>query len=135
MKILIDNFCLAAGGGESPAGLSINGRQPVQISRGLHAANATVLPLGGRTNTIAFSVTREHPSHGAAEGFLFAHAATLPESGTATFLCEDVDGPQVQYTAVAAAITADDGTQNGANTTHQYTLVCGAITGGELGQG
>ena len=132
MKIFIDNFCLAAGGGESPAGLSINGSQPVQISRPLHAANATILPLGGRVNTIAFAVIREHPSHGAAEGFLFAHAATLPESGNATFLCEDVDGPQVQYVAAAAAVTADDGTLNGTNTTHQYTLVCGEITGGEL---
>ena len=133
MKISIDNFCLAAGGSESPAGLSINGSQPVQISRALGVPSAAVLPLAGRVNTIAFAVTREHPSHGAAEGFLFAHAATLPESGTATFLCEDADGgPQVQYTAAAAAITVDDGTQNGANTTHKYTLVCGAITGGEL---
>ncbi len=132
MRIFIDQFCLVAGGGESPEGLSINGSQPVQISRLLHVANATVLPLGGRVNTIAFSVTREHTSHGAAEGFLFAHAATLPESGTATFLCEDVDGPQVQYAAAAVAVTADDGTLNGNHTTHRYTLVCGAITGGEL---
>ena len=133
MKIFIDNFCLAAGGGESPEGLSINGSQPVQISRLLHAANATILPLGGRVNTIAFAVTREHPSQGAAEGFLFAHAATLPESGDATFLCEDVDGPQVQYAAATAAVTVDDGTQSGNQTTHKYTLVCGVITGGELG--
>ncbi len=132
MKIYIDDFCLAAGGGESPEGLSINGSQPVQISRVLHAATASVLPLGGRVNTLAFAVTREHTSPGAAAGFLFAHAATLPESGDATFLCEDVDGPQVQYAAAAVAITADHGTQNGNQTTHQYTLVCGAITGGEL---
>ena len=133
MRILIDNFCLAAGGGESPEGLSINGSQPVQVSRLLHAANASVLPLGGRVNTLTFIITREHASHGAAEGFLFAHAATLPESGNATFLCEDVDGPQVQYAAAAAAVTTDHGTQNGNHTTHKYTLVCGAITGGELG--
>ena len=133
MRVFIDNFCLAAGGEESPAGLSINGSQPAQVSRALGAASATVLPLGGRVHTIAFAVTREHPSHGAAEGFLFAHAATLPESGTATFLCEDTGGgPQVQFLAAATAVTADDGTQNGANTTHKYTLVCGAITGGEL---
>ncbi len=132
MRIFIDHFCLAAGGGESPAALSINGSQPVQISRGLHAAAANVLPLGGRVNTLSFAVTRAHASHGAAEGFLFAHAATLPESGHATFLCEDVDGPQVQYAAAAAAITADHGTQNGNHTTHRYTLVCGALTGGEL---
>ena len=132
MKILIDDFCLAAGGGESPEGLSINGSQPAQISRLLHAANASVLPLGGRVNTIAFAVTREHASNGAAAGFLFAHAATLPESGDATFLCEDAAGPQVEYAAAAAAVTADQGTQNGNRTTHKYTLVCGAITGGEL---
>ncbi len=135
MKILIDHFCLAAGGTESPGELSIDGQQPVQISRGLHAATASVLPLGGRVNTIAFAVTREHPSHGAAEGFLFAHAATLPESGQAVFLCEDLEGPQVQYTAAAAAVTADLGTRHGNQTTHKYTLVCGAITGGEPGKG
>ena len=132
MRILIDNFCLAAGGAESPGELSIDGKQPVQISRLLHAADANVLPLGGRVNTIAFSVTREHGSHGAAEGFLFAHAATVPESGQATFLCEDLEGPLVQYVAAAAAVSADLGTRNGNLTTHKYTLVCGAISGGEL---
>ncbi len=132
MKIFIDNFCLAAGGGESPEGLGINGSQPAQISRVLHAASAVVVPLGGRVNTITFAVTREHASQGAAAGFLFAHAATLPESGNATFLCQDADGPEVQYAAAAAAITADHGTQNGNHTTHRYTLMCGAITGGEL---
>lgn len=132
MRILLDNFYLAAGGGESPVGLSIDGNQPVQISRLLHAATASVAALGGRVHTITFAVTREHPSHGAAEGFLFAHAATLPESGAATFLCEDVDGPQVRYAAAVAAVTVDHGTQNGNHTTHRYTLVCGGITGGEL---
>ena len=133
MRIFIDNFCLAAGGGESPEGLSINGEQTVQVTRFLNAANAGVMPLGGRVNTVAFAVTREHASQGAAAAFLFSHAATLPLSGDATFLCEDTEGPEVQYTALATAIRADQGTQEGSNTTHRYTLVCGVISGGELG--
>ena len=132
MRIFINNFCLSPGGGESPEGLSILGEQPVQVTRFLQTAAASVASPGGRVHTVTFSITREHPSHGDAASFLFTHAATLPLGGNLTFLCEDTAGPQVQYAAAAAAISSDQGTQNGSNTTHRYTLVCGAITGGEL---
>ena len=132
MKIFIDQFCLSNGGDESPNGLSINGQQLVQSTALLQSATAAVTPRGNRVNTIGFAVTREHASHGAAEGFLFFHAVILPASGNVTFLCEDVDGSVVRYTAAGAAVASDKGTQLGITTTHQYTLVCGAIGGGEL---
>ena len=135
MKIFIDQFCLSNGGEESPKVLSINGQQRVQGVPLLRGSVAVVYARGNRVNTVAFSVTREHPSPGAAEGFLFLHAATLPTSGALTFLCEDAEGAAVRYTAAASAVASDKGTQLGLVTTHQYTVVCGAIRGGELGPG
>lgn len=132
MKIFIDQFCLANGGDESPVGLSINGQQRVQSVALLRSSTADVYPRGNRVNTVTFAVTRTHASPGAAEGFLFFHAATLPASGDLTFLCEDAEGPAVRYTAAGAAVAADKGAQLGPSTTHQYTVVCGAIGGGEL---
>lgn len=132
MQVFIDQFCLSRGGDESPKDLSISGQNAVQGAPLLRSATAAVLPRGNRAVTLEFAVTRQHPSYGAAEGFLFAHAATLPASGTLTFLCEDADGGAVRYTAEAAAVVSDLGTQLGVNTTHQYRLRCGAIRGGEL---
>lgn len=132
MKITIGNFCLAAGGGESPADLSVNGQRTVQVTPLLGAAFAGVFPRGNRVNTITFSVTRAHASDGGAESFLFAHAATLPASGSVAFLCEDADGTQVRYLAETAAVASDHGMQRGNATIHKYTLVCGAISGGSL---
>ena len=133
MRIFIDQFCLANGGEESPVGLSINGRQAVQSVSLLRGDVADVYPRGSRVNTVAFAVTRTHASPAVAEGFLFAHAANLPASGSLTFLCEDADGNAVRYTADTSAVTSDTGTQNGPATTHQYTVVCGVISGGEAG--
>ena len=132
MKIFIDQFCLSDGGEESPKGLSINGQQAVQSVPPLRGDMAEVYPRGSRVNTLAFAVTREHASDGAAEGFLFLHAATLPASGSLTFLCEDVNGATVRYTAATSAVASDKGTQLGITSTHQYTIVCGPISGGEL---
>ncbi len=133
MRVFIDQFCLSNGDDESPKGLTINGKQQVQSVPLLRAAAAGVYPRGNRINTVTFAVTREHASHGAAEGFLFFHAARLPASGNLTFLCEDVDGGAVCYRAEAAAVSSDKGSQLGMTTTHQYTVVCGVISGGELG--
>ena len=132
MKIFLDRFCLAAGGGESPENFRVNGQRAVQTAEFLRAADAGVFARGGRTNTLSFAITREHASCGAAEAFLFAHAATLPADGTLTVICDDAVNPQVRYTAHEAAIGADEGTQRGVTTTHVYTVVCGTITGGEL---
>ncbi len=132
MKILIDNFSLTAGGDGSPENLRLNGQREVQTAAFLRAAGAGVFARGDRVNTISFAVTREHASYGAAEGFLFSHAATLPASGALTAICEDARGAQVCYAAQASAVRADEGTQRGITTTHVYTLVCGAIRGGEL---
>ena len=132
MKILLDHFSLAAGGDESPENLRVNGKRQVQTAGFLRAASAGVYARGERVNTISFAITREHGSYGAAESFLFSHAATLPASGTFIALCEDAGGAQVRYVAHASAVTADEGTQRGVTTTHVYTLVCGAIVGGEL---
>ena len=134
MKIFIDQFCLADGGEESPKNLSINGQQAVQSVTALGSTTADVYPRGNRVNTVAFAVTREHASDVAAQGFLFQHAATLPSGGTVTFLCESVDGETVRYTGAASAVASDQGTQLGPTSTHRYTLVCGAISGGEPGQ-
>ena len=133
MKILIDNFSLAAGGTESPEDLRIEGRREVQAVALLRAATATVLPRGNRLNTISFTITREHDTYGDAESFLFAHAATLPASGTVSFYCEDLGGAQVLYTAQAAAIRSDLGTQRGVTTRHAYVVACGPLTGGSVG--
>lgn len=133
MQIFIGNFSLAAGDGESPENLSINGKRQVQTAGFLRAADAGIFARGDRVNTISFAVTREHASYGAAEGFLFSHAAALPAGGMLTVICEDASGAQVRYAAQASAVTADAGTQRGVTTTHVYTLVCGAICGGELG--
>ena len=132
MKILLNQFSLAAGGDQSPENLRINGQRQVQTAGFLRAASTGVFARGDRVNTLSFAITREHASYGAAESFLFAHAATLPASGTLTAICEDAGGAQVRYTAQASAIRADRGTQRGVTTTHVYTLVCGAITGGDL---
>ena len=132
MKIFIDEFCLTNGGEESPTGLSINGQQRVQSVASLRGSVADVYPRGNRVNTVTFAITRTHASPGAAEGFLFFHAATLPASGGLTFLCEDAEGAAVRYTAADAAVAADKGTRAGLATTHQYTVVCGTISGGEL---
>ena len=132
MKILLDHFSLAAGGDESPENLRVNGRRQVQTAVFLRAASAGIYARGERVNTITFAVTREHASYGAAESFLFSHAATLPAAGALTLLCEDAGGAQVRYVARASAVTADEGTQRGVTTTHVYTLVCGAVVGGEL---
>ena len=132
MKVFIDQFCLSNGADESPKGLSINGQQSVQSVALLRGSTANVLPRGNRVNTVAFAVTRLHASGGAAEGFLFCHAATLPASGDLTFLCEDAMGATVRYLATASAVATDKGTLLGLSTTHQYTIVCGAISGGEL---
>ena len=104
----------------------------MQTATFLRAADAGVFARGDRVNTISFAVTREHASYGAAEAFLFSHAATLPAGGVLTAICEDASGAQVSYAAQASAVTADEGTQRGTTTTHVYTLVCGAIRGGEL---
>lgn len=132
MKILLNRFVLAAGGDQSPENLRVNGQRSVQQVGYLRAAGPGVFARGDRTNTITFATTREHATYGAAEAFLFTHAATLPGSGTLTAICEDAGGAQVRYQAQAAAVTADEGTQRGITTTHTYTLVCGAISGGEL---
>ena len=132
MKIFLDQFCLAAGGDESPENLRVNGQRQVQTADFLRAADAGVFARGGRVNTLSFGITREHASYGAAESFLFAHAAVLPASGTLVVICEDAGGPQVRYAAHAAAVRTDEGTQRGITTTHVYTIVCGTITGGEL---
>lgn len=132
MKIFIDQFCLSRGGDESPTDLSINGERQVQSVALLRGTAAALYPRGNRVLTITFAVTREHASHGAAEGFLFFHAATLPASGTLTFLCEDADGGAVRYAAEAAAVASDRGTQLGITTTHRYNLRCGVLQGGEL---
>ena len=131
MKIFIDQFCLADGGGESPTSLSINGQQAVQSVTALGSTAADVYPRGNRVNTVAFTITREHASEAAAQGFLFQHAATLPGGGTVTFLCEDAGGETVRYMAAASAVASDQGTQLGLTSTHRYSLVCGAISGGE----
>ena len=133
MKILLGNFSLAAGGAESPEDLRVEGRREVQAVALLRAASAAVLPRGNRLNAISFTITREHASYGEAEGFLFAHAATLPASGTVSFFCEDLGGAQVLYTAEAAAIRSDFGAQRGITTTHRYQILCGPITGGSVG--
>ena len=135
MKIFLDQFSLAAGGDESPENFRVHGQSAVQTAGFLRAASAGVFARGGRVNTLSFAVTREHASYGAAEAFLFSHAATLPASGTLTAVCEDAGGAQVRYVAQAAAIRTDEGTQRGITTTHVYTVVCGAITGGELARG
>ena len=111
MQIFIGNFPLAAGGDEAPENLRINGRRQVQTAGFLRAAGAGVFARGDRVNTISFAVTREHASYGAAEGFLFSHAATLPAGGALAVICEDAGGAQVRYTARASAVTADEGTQ------------------------
>lgn len=132
MKIFLNRFVLAAGGDQSPENLRVNGKQSVQTANLLRADDAGVFPRGGRVNTITFATTREHASCGAAEAFLFTHAATLPSGGLLTAVCEDADGAQVRFQAQAAAVSADEGLQRGITTTHTYTLVCGAIGGGEL---
>ena len=132
MRVFIGQFCLSNGEDESPKGLTLNGKQQVQSVPLLGGAVAGVYPRGNRVNTLTFAVTREHASHGAAEGFLFLHAATLPASGELTFLCEDADGGAVRYRASAAAVVSDEGSQVGVTTTHRYSLVCGVISGGEL---
>ena len=132
MKVFLDQFCLSQGGDESPAELSVNGRNAVQEVPLLRGSTAAIFARGGRINTVEFAVVRQHTSHGAAEGFLFFHAAMLPPGGTLTFLCEDADGAAVRYVAEAAAVASDQGTQAGVTTTHRYTLRCGAIRGGEL---
>ncbi len=132
MKILLGNFSLAAGGTESPEDLRIEGRREVQAVALLRAASAAVLPRGNRLVTVSFTVTREHASYGDAESFLFAHAATLPASGTVSFFCEDADGGQTLYTAGAAAVRSDLGTQRGITTRHTYQLACGPLTGGQI---
>lgn len=133
MKILLGNFSLAAGGAESPEDLRIEGRREVQTVALLRAADSLVLARGNRQLSVSFSVTREHRTYGAAEGFLLAHAATLPTGGTVTFVCEDAHGAQVRYTAQAAAVRSDLGTQRGVTTTHAYLLLCGPISGGSVG--
>ena len=133
MKILLDHFSLAAGDDESPENLRVNGKRQVQTAGFLRAASAGVYARGERVNTISFAITREHGSYGAAESFLFSHAATLPASGTFTALCEDAGGAQVRYVRTRLRRHGtDEGTQRGVTTTHVYTLVCGAIVGGEL---
>ena len=131
MKILLGNFSLAAGDAESPEDLRIDGRREVQTATFLRAVGAAVLARGNRLCTVSFAITREHASYGAAESFLFSHAATLPASGAVRFICEDQDGAQVQYTALAAVAT-DQGRQLGVTTTHRYQLICGSLTGGSV---
>ena len=133
MKIFIDQFCLADGGEESPKNLSINGQQAVQSVAALGSTTVDVYPRGNRVNTLVFTVTREHASDAAAQGFLFHHAATLPSGGDVTFLCEDANGEVVRYTAAASAVASDQGSQLGVTSTHRYALVCGVISGGEPG--
>ena len=133
MKIFIDQFCLADGGENSPKNLSINGQQAVQSVAALGSTTVDVYPRGNRVNTVAFAVTRAHASDAAAQGFLFHHTATLPSGGTVSFLCEDANGETVRYTAAASAVARDQGTQLGVTSTYRYTLVCGAISGGEPG--
>ena len=104
MQILIGNFSLTAGGDGSPENLRVNGQRQVQTAAFLRTASAGVFARGDRVNTVSFATTREHASYGA----------------------------QVSYAAQASAVAADEGTQQGVTTTHVYTLVCGAIRGGEL---
>ena len=88
MKVFLDQFCLANGGDESPKGLTVQGEQAVQTVPLLRSASAGIVPRGNRVNTVTFTVTRLHPSYGAAEASLFQHAAMLPGGGALGFVCE-----------------------------------------------
>jgi hypothetical protein len=58
----------------------------------------------------------------------------MPDSGTLTIQTEPFEGSIIQYTALAAAVESDEGNQiAGIVTRHQYTIVCGALTGGSIG--
>lgn len=133
MKITLGNFSLADGGDASPEDLRVNGSYQVQTGQFLRGSVVSLFPRGNQANTITFACTREHASYAAAQAFLFTHAATLPTSGTVTFTSEDWEGGVTAYTAVAAAISGREGSQAGVTTRHQYTILCGALTGGSLG--
>jgi hypothetical protein len=134
MTITIGTFSLADGGDASPGDLRINGKHSVQTAEFLRAANVTPLARGNKVNTISFWCEREHTSYADAQSVLITHNATMPNSGALTIQTEPFEGGIIQFTAQAAAVESDEGTQiAGIVTRHQYTIICGQLTGGSLG--
>jgi hypothetical protein len=134
MKITLGTFSLADGGDASPGDLRIDGRHSVQTAEFLRASNVTPVARGNKVNTITFWCEREHASYADAQSFLITHNATMPDSGTLTIQTEPFEGGVIQFTAVAAAVESDHGAQiAGIVTRHQYTIICGQLTGGSIG--
>lgn len=134
MKITLGTFSLADGGDASPGDLRINGKHSVQAAEFLRVANITPFARGNKVNTITFWCEREHASYADAQSFLITHNATMPDSGTLIIQTEPFEGSVTQFTAFAAAVESDEGAQiAGIVTRHQYSVVCGQLTGGAIG--
>jgi hypothetical protein len=134
MTITIGNFSLADGGDASPGDLRINGKHSVQTAEFLRVSNATPFARGNKVNTITFWCVRDHASYADAQSFLISHNATMPDSGTLTITTEPFEGGITQFTVASAAVESDDGVQMGIATKHTYTVICGALTGGNIAQ-
>jgi hypothetical protein len=129
MKLLLGNRALAAGVDceEEPFAVSLEVIGIVQIANTLRAASASPIDRGNRRTELQFSVLRRHASISAATDYLFCHGASLCDlAGTATLIGE---GPsQTAFTLSNAVLRSVRGVQDGATTTHTYTIVGGNLS-------
>ena len=129
MKLFLGNRALAGGVDreEEPFAVSLEVVGVVQIAHRLRGASAAPFDRGNRRAELQFSVLRRHASVSAATDYLFSHGASLGDlSGTVTI----VDEGQSQNTFVLsnAVLRSVRGVQDGATTTHSYTIVGGKLS-------
>ncbi len=129
MKIRInETFWLAEENELSPDSLRVNGKRAVQVAPLLRAEAAKVFNRMNTTTTVSFAVTREHADARAAEEYMIAHEAAIPDSGIVEFICHDESGGESHFYLDTGALEATDANNIGCSTTHSYTLVGGRIT-------
>lgn len=128
MKILIDQFVLAAGDAESPSGLKINGKIVAEIAPRLRAMAVRAFDRANLQTSITFKITREHADTRICEAFILRHAVELPRSGLVKFSAADTRGGESDFFLADAVIESDEGEQIGATSIHTYTILGGAIS-------
>jgi hypothetical protein len=129
MKLFLGNMALAAGIDceEEPFAMSLEVAGVVQIANTLRGASASPIDRGNRRTELQFSVLRRHRSISAATDFLFSHGANLDDlSGTAMLIGEG--SSQAAFTLANAVLRSVRGVQDGATTTHTYTIVGGSLS-------
>lgn len=106
-------------------GLSISEERGVEKIEALRATNAQFIDRGNASVSISFTVSREHASVEAAQGYMLFHASNVPHSGRVEFEEWQNRGRAWIYGAV---LTVGSSIQRGVSTEHQYTIQGGAFS-------